>query len=57
MIIELTNEEAEFLERMVKRAVVFSEMREDAFQRLKDSDYQKAKRLLDKFIIERMKIK
>lgn len=53
MIIDLTDEEWEFLERVVRRSVVFSEMEGDAFQKLKDSDYYKAKRLLEKFIIGR----
>lgn len=53
MLIDITKEEWEFLERMVKRAVVLTEMQDDDFQPIRDVDHHKAKRLLDKFIIGR----
>lgn len=53
MNIDLTEEEWEFLQRMVSKVVVLTEMNEDGFSRLKDKDYQKAKRLMEKFIKEK----
>lgn len=50
MTIDLTKEEWEFLERMVKRAVVFAEMKDPHFQSIADTDYEKATKLLDKFV-------
>jgi len=35
---------------MVTRAVALAEMVDDNFERIKDSDYRKAKRLLEKFV-------
>jgi len=53
MNIDLTEEEWEFLQRMVSKVVVLTEMNEDGFSRLKDKDYRKAKRLMEKFIKEK----
>lgn len=50
MIIDLTKEEWEFLQRICIRTVAFAEMNDDTFQAIPKDDHRKAKALLVKFI-------
>lgn len=53
MIIDLTPEEWEFLQRMCTRAVALAEMMDESYTKLPSPDVRKAKKLMEKFIKER----
>lgn len=53
MVIDLDDEEVKFIERIVRKAVVFSEMNDWAFTKIPSAEARVAKRLMEKFIWER----
>lgn len=53
MIIDLNEDEWEFLQRKVTQDVAFHELKDPSFRSLNKTDYLIAKRLLEKFIKEK----